>query len=243
MRISHAVLALALAAIAAPASAVVKVYDSNAPGGIVGSEFQYSTTLCPPIQESPGQIQGSYKLNDNAGGTVTINELNVRRILDVNFGPGALTVVFGPGAYVFVTSDSTRGPTTGTTHPGNTNPGGTVDWGVLSGWDVSGTAFCISSPLTICTAGSQIPHGVTTPSPDSNSPTYDLGTWAFDAEGDFTALSNYINQTNNGGTSNRQFLLRGAFVGGSIPALPRVGAGALALGLLVAGARTVLRKK
>ena len=144
---------------------------------------------------------------------------------------------------MFITSDAPRSPTLGTTHPGSTAPTGTVDWGVLSGWVNSGISFCISSPQTICTGGSQIPHGVTTPSPAPNSPTYDLGTWAFDAEGDFAALAPYINQTNNGGTSNRQFLLKGAFVGGSIPALPIIGAGALTLGLLVVGARTTLRKR
>ena len=243
MRFSHAILALAAAAIAAPASAVVKTYDSTPPHGVAGDELQYSTTLCPPIQSSAGLMQGDYQLNDNGGGTVTITDFNMRRIVNTNFGPDAITVVFGPGAYVFVTSDATRRPTLGTTHPGSTAPGGSIDWGILSGWSNSGQAFCISSPLTICTAGSQVPHGMTTPSPDVNSPTYDLGTWAFDAEGDFQAASPYINQTNNGGTSNRQFLLRGAFVGGGVPALPLLGAGALAIGLLVAGSRTVLRKK
>ena len=243
MNVRSWALAIAIALIALPASAVVKVYNSTAPGGQTGSEFQFSTTLCPVIQESPGLIQGSHKLDDASTGTVTLVEMNVRRIVDTNFGPDALTVVFGPGSYVFVTSDSTRGPGVGTTHPGSTAPGGTVDWGVLAGWVNSGQAFCISSPTTICSAGAQTPHGITSASPPSNSPTYDLGTWIFDAEGDFSAASPYINQTNNGGTSNRQFLLRGSFVGGSIPALPLIGAGALALGLLVMGARTTLRKK
>jgi len=243
MRATLGILCLAAAAIAAPASAVVKAYDSTPPNGVAGDEFGYTTTLCPPIQVTPGSLPGNYKLDDTGGGTVTISDFNLRRIVDVNIGPGGLTVVFGPGAYVFVDSDSTTSPALGTTHPGSTAPGGTVDWGVLSGWTRSGQAFCISSPVTICTGGAQVPHGATTPTPPPNSPTYDLGTWAFDAEGDFAALSNYINQTNNGGTSNRQFLLRGSFVGGSIPALPAFGAGALALGLVVAGARSALRKK
>ncbi|MEZ4215783.1 MAG: hypothetical protein R3E88_04845 [Myxococcota bacterium] len=243
MRSSIAVLALAIAAIAAPASAVVKTYNSTPPNGTAGDELQYSVALCPPIQSSAGLIQGDYKIDDNGGGTVTLNDFNLRRIVNTNFGPVALVPIFGPGSYVFTTSDSTRHVTLGTTHTGSTAPGGSVDWGILAGWTVSGQAFCISSPQTICTQGTQVPHGQTQPSPDVNSPTYDLGTWAFDAEGDFQAASPYINQTNNGGTSNRQFLLRGAFVGGGVPALPLLGAGALAIGLLVAGSRTVLRKK
>ena len=91
------VLAALAALIALPAAAVVKVYDSTPPNGIAGSEFQFSTTLCPPIQESPGQMQGSHKLDDTGSGTVTLVEMNIRRIVDVNFGTDALTVVFGPG--------------------------------------------------------------------------------------------------------------------------------------------------
>ena len=57
------------------------------------------------------------------------------------------------------------------------------------------------------------------------------------------ALSNYINQTNNGGTANRQRLIKGSYVGAGVPALPLIGAGALAIGLLAAGTRSVMRKK
>jgi len=230
--------------LALPATAVVKVYDANAPNGTVGTEFLYTTTLCPPIQPTPGRLQGSYELEDAGGGTVTLQKFGLKRIVNTNLGPAALNVVFGPGSYVFVTSDSSMKPTEGTSHLGSTAPStGSIDWGVLGGWTRTGLAYCISSPLTICTGGTQVPHGVTVPAPNPDSPTYDLGTWAFDAEGDMDAATAYIISTNNGGTTNIQFLIKGAFVGGSIPALPLVGAGALALGLLVAGSRAMLRKR
>ena len=243
MRMRTLAAVAALVGLALPASAVVKTYDATAPHGTVGDEILFTTTLCPPVQNTPGRLQGQYRLEDAAGGTVTLTEFGLRRLVSTDLGPDAITVVFGPGSYVFVTSDSSMRPTEGTTHAGSTAPGGSIDWGVLSGWSRTGTAFCISSPLSICTVSTQVPHGITTVAPNPDSPTYDLGTWAFDAEGDFQAASPYINQTNNGGTSNRQFLIRGTFVGGGVPALPLIGAGALAIGLLVAGSRTVLRKK
>ena len=136
-----------------------------------------------------------------------------------------------------VTTSSLPTPATG-----STAPGGTVAWGLISSWSQTGSGFCISSPQTICTGGSMLPHGITTPLSGDLSPTFDLGTWTFDAEGDMAAAGNWIHQTNNGGSSNRQRLIKGAYVGASIPALPLIGAGALALGLLVAGTRSVLRK-
>jgi len=195
------------------------------------------------VQITPSIYRGNYTLSDTGGGTVTATQYSQQLVQSVNFGPAALTVVFGPGSYVFTTSLTTFSPTIPATAPGSTAPGGTVDWGVLSGWDRQGEAFCISSPLTICTGGTQVPHGITTPISGAPSVTYDLGTWVFDASGDFEAASNYVVGTFNGGTSNRQALLRGLYVGGSIPALPLVGIAALALGLVTAGARSVLRGK
>ena len=127
---------------------------------------------------------------------------------------------------------------------GSTTAGsGTIAWGLISGWNSTGIGFCISSPQTICTGGSMLPHGITTVLSPIPSPTYDLGTWTFDAAGDLVAANNWVHQTNNGGTSNRQRLIKGTYVGAAIPALPLIGAGALAIALLAAGTRSVMRKK
>jgi len=172
---------------------------------------------------------------------VTIAELDMRRVTFVDFDA---TATFGPGAFVFVDAVSLIStPPGGHTAPGSTAPGGTVDWGVIGGWNSTGVGFCVASPQTICTAGAQLPHGITSPLSPITSPTFDLGTWTFDARGDFQAASSYVWGTFNGGLSNRQSLLRGLFVGGSVPALPLVGVGALALGLVVAGGRSALRRK
>lgn len=242
MKFRHLILATALVALAVPASATVKVYDADKGNGIPGDAFQYSTTLCPPIQSSPGDVQGFNTLTDTGGGNVTMTEHGVINIVRVDFGTSQLTGIFGPGSFVFVNNRSTWEIEDPEVAAGDTDPGGSVAWGVLPGWTATGQNFCVSSPQTLCTGGAMVPHGQTVPTAGLSSPTFDLGTWSFDASGNLAA-SQYITGTFNGGTSNRQRLIRGAYVGSSIPALPLLGAAALALGLAVTGARTVLRKK
>ena len=57
------------------------------------------------------------------------------------------------------------------------------------------------------------------------------------------AANFYIHLTLSGGMSNVGTLLRGAFVGASLPALPLVGFGALALALVVIGGRALMARK
>ncbi|MEE3330146.1 MAG: hypothetical protein VX246_04690 [Myxococcota bacterium] len=242
MKFRHFLIAAAAVAIAAPALATVKVYSADPDNGQPGDTIQYSTTLCPPIQPSSGVIHGSITLTDTGGGTVSMTDHAAIPVTQVDYDTGALTGIFGPGSFVFVNSRSTWAVSTANAVAGSTAPGSSFTWGVVSGWENTGFTFCIASPQTICTGGTMVPHGITTPAPDPNSPTYDLGTWSFDAEGDLSA-SAYITGTHNGGTSNRQRIVKGAYVGASVPALPLIGAAALALGLAVAGTRSVMRKK
>ena len=71
------------------------------------------------------------------------------------------------------------------------------------------------------------------------SATVDLGTWSFDAAGDYEATP-YIAITTNGGTANALNELRGRFVGASLPALPFVGIATLAVAMLVVGVASSL---
>jgi len=220
------------------ATAVVKVYDATPPHGAPGDVFLYTATLCPPVQQTPGSVQGAYGLSDTGGGTVTMSSIVISQPQSLDLD---LLGVFGPGAFVFIDGITIWSATSGQTGVGSTAPSGAVDWGVLGGWTRSGFTFCVSSPGTICTGGVQVPHGITVADPGPQSPTYDLGTWTFDAEGDLQAASSYIFFTSNGGTSNGQYLLRGTYVGGGVPAAPLFGIGALAAGLVIVGIRAVSR--
>ena len=124
--------------------------------------------------------------------------------------------------------------------PSGTAPSESVEWGVVSGFEITGRSFCLSSPITICNLNG-LAHGITIPSILA-SDTYNLGTWNFDAVGDLSATW-IITRTSAGGLSNSQELHRGAFVGASLPALPLVGFGALALSLAVIGGRALFGKK
>jgi hypothetical protein len=78
--------------------------------------------------------------------------------------------------------------------------------------------------------------------PPVRSSTFDIGTWTFDSNGDFDATG-WVNATFDPGTANTQNFFDGKLFGATLPALPIVGFGALALGLLVVGARSLMRGK
>jgi len=222
---------------AAAASAEVKVYNSNKVGGTPGDEFTTAPQTCPTVTSNLGSLRGSATISDTGSGTVTLDDLEIRRVIAQDFNT---ELFFGPGSFVFVDVQETSRPTPGQTGTGSTAPtSGSVSWGILGGWTRTGTQFCVASPTSLCTIANFI-HGTTVTAPIPST-TYDLGTWSFDAEGDYTATP-YIQTTLSGGTANTQYALRGAYVGAALPALPLVGFGALSLALVGIGARS-LRKK
>jgi hypothetical protein len=232
------------------AHAAVKSYDSSAANGLFGDVLNSATNLCPPVQTRPGQVQGSARLVDDGTGTVTLEHLNVLTLFFGDLGPDQLAITFGPGAFVFIDSRASQQPTTphlsntsgiGAHGPSSTAPGETTEWGILSGWTATGYRFCVSSPAGICN-NAGFTHGVTV-IPIVNSDTYDLGTWSFDAVGNYQNAAPYVFSTANGGLQNIRYALRGAFVGASLPALPLVGFGALAASLAVIGARATTRRR
>jgi hypothetical protein len=149
-----------------------------------------------------------------------------------------LTGFSGPSGFIFVRSLATS------THvPGQTGAGSTtssIDWGVITGWSTTGGQFCNSSPPFVCTFA-QFQEDMTIPTVLRSS-TYDIGTWTFDSTGDFDSIP-YVTGTLNAGTTNLLNFLDGKLFGTTLPALPVVGFGALAVGLLVVGGRSLLRGK
>ena len=218
------------------AVAAVKVYDSTPPGGSGGDILLHVVADCSPVSVTPGALGGRAHLADTGSGSVTLESLSIEQqiVFDVD-----TTAVFGPGAFFFATQRRTDRPADGHTGTGSTAPGGTVSWGVLSGWTTTGLSHCIASPAATCSNNGFL-HGVTV-SAGTQSPTYDLGTWTFDAQGDYQAGA-FVQRTANGGESNIQWLLRGTHVGASVPALPVIGAGALAAALLASGLRAATRR-
>jgi hypothetical protein len=227
------------------AEAAIKVYDSSKENGTPGDNVLYSFNLCPPIQTTPDLLEGHSTIIDDGLGTVTLSEHTVVTDQVTDISGNQLVGTFGPGAFFFGVGFNTRSTSIpnvsqtsgiGAHGPSSTAPGASVEWGVLSGFTVTGFSFCISSPVAICNEN-VTPHGATAPAV-LDSPTYDLGTWSFDTAGDMEG-SPFIYVIANGGLTNGQSILRGAFQGASLPALPLLGFGALAGSLLLIGARAL----
>ena len=245
------VVAISVIAMNGPASAAIKFYDSSPDNGTVNTSKLVAIGACPPVQ-TLNPSGGYKKIRDDGLGTVTLEEFvqccGPGSTTDI--GPDALTGIYGPGAFIFVETASTRSIASphvsntsgiGLHGPSGTAPGQSAEWGVVSGFEMTGTIFCISSPVTICNQAG-FSHGATIDQTLASN-TYDLGTWNFDANGDLAAANFFITRTTNGGLTNVQETQLGAFVGSALPALPLVGFGVLALSLAVVGGRTIMGRK
>jgi len=233
------VLGAGVALAAGVAGADVKVYDATPPGGTPGDRVAVSGVLCPTTQVSAGDLEGRSRVDDDGSGTVTLEELIVSQPFTGNFDT---TMAYGPGSFVFINAQVSSFPTPGQTGAGSTAKGtGMITWGVISGWSGTGFLFCAASPPTTCTANGYI-HGTTIQEDGPVSTTFAIGTWTFDAAGDYEA-SPYIQSNQNGGLSNVQWQLKGRFVGASLPALPLVGLGVVAAGLVTYGAASIRRRR
>jgi hypothetical protein len=246
IRRSTPLLVLAVVCLAGSSFAATKTYDSSPTNGTPGDQILSTTNLCPPVTLTPGSSFGNAVLEDDGAGSVSL-DLTILDISLIDLGADQLTVTFGPGAFIFIDNRSTNTnvPPGGSVHPSvsgsGTDPGESAIWGIISGWAISGSRFCVSSPVSICNENG-FAHGQTVLQ-ITESGTYNLNTWAFDAVGDYESATPYIFRTSNGGLSNNQIRLRGAFHGSSLPALPLIGFGALALSLAVNGGRSLMGKK
>lgn len=244
-RSAFSMLALATLLVAETSPAETRAYNSWRDAGTPGDEIRSSTSSCPPVATMPDTQQGFAILEDDGTGTVSLDlTIAVRQVVEL--GRDQLIEIFGPGAFIFIetTSTTVNNPPGGSVHTSaagsSTARDGLSIWGVVSGWSVTGERICLSSPVTICSPA--IVHGATV-RPTLASPTFDLGTWAFDsATGDYESVIPYISRTFNGGLGNDRILLRGAFTGASIPALPLVGGAALAVSIALIGAHSLLNR-
>ena len=226
--------------LAASAQAEIKFYDSSVNNGTPSAD------LNPDDPEDPGQITEGYaRVTDDGTGTVTLDELVMVQDQTGFVGGDVLVPLLGPGSFFFSVGRRTESIAAahvsntgglGAHGPSSTAPGASAEWGLVTGFVATGNSFCISSPPLICNQNVSA-HGATSETP-VYSATYDLGTWNFDSVGDL-GPDTYIFVTANGGLTNRTRTINGAFHGTGLPALPLVGFGALAVALLVVGARTM----
>jgi hypothetical protein len=203
--------------------------------GTSNNSILRTQTLSPSVTPSANPDFFDVAVDDSGGGIITFRAFEFGG--DTNTTTN-LTGFSGPSGFIFIRS------VVRTTFPqGQTGAGSTtsqIDWGLLTGWTATGGQFCNSSPPFVCTFAA-FQEDMTAPGLVRSS-TYDIGSWTFDATGDFTS-DGYVSGTFDAGLSNTIVFLSGKFFGTTLPALPIVGLGALALGLIVVGGRSLLRGK
>ena len=140
--------------LAGAAQAGVKFYDASRNNGSPADGFLNSTGLCPPAVTTLGDTFGFMELSDDGLGTVTLEEFSSETDIVADLGPEQLQGAFGPGAFVFIINQSTTSTSApqvsnasgvGAHGPSITTPGSSAEWGILSGFQITGLTFCIAS--------------------------------------------------------------------------------------------------
>ncbi len=142
-------------------------------------------------------------------------------------GPGATSIIHGQPGPVFTGS-------------GSPAAAANIRWGTVTGWTITGTAWCNSSPAIICSLAMR--QDEASVDPPLNSEFYDLGTWFFHGTG-FTSVP-YVTSFNTNAPGNTMRWSRGPRVrDGTLPALSLIGALGLAAGLCLGGAAALRRSR
>lgn len=145
----------------------------------------------------------------------------------VREGPGVLQQIAGNPAPAF----------TGT---GNTTAGATTRWGTVTGWTLSGSTWCNSSPAVVCSLAMLLNES--TVDGRFNSEFYDLGTWIFHGTG-FTATP-FLRSYSTNSVGNTTFFMRGPLSpDGTVPALPFLGIATLGASLVAGGVAALNRRR
>lgn len=172
--------------------------------------------------------QGSRAVIDDDGGS---GSPTLQKLVRAVGGVSRTTSVPALSGFIWTKSGTREGPTTDQLGAGSV--GGSIAWGFMDSWAISGGQFCNSVPSSICDLATR--EDDETVAPTLLSSKYDMHSWNFHGTG-FVAEP-YIEQTskvNNFG--NIQIILRGPLdPNGTVPALPLVGIGAVGLSVFAMG--------
>ncbi len=195
-------------------------------------QLNYSDTS-PRVEFRSAVGPGVALIDDDGSGNPVL-----KKLLLIDGGNGRTVQVPCLGCKFWFKHTTREGPS-----PGQQGAGGiasTIDWGTLSDWTLTGGTYCRAVPTYLCGYASALNLG--TVDSEVYSDEYDLGTWTFHGTG-FTG-NGYIYRTAvEGGLGNLLWFLRGAKVkDGTVPALPLLGVGAVAVGVFALGVVSIRRR-
>ena len=174
-------------------------------------------------------------------GTVVVDRTGptLRKLLITSSSSQTTFVSVFNGFIWFVVNwrDGPKGQFTATSGslPGNV---GTVTWGTLTGWAITGATFCNANPAFIC--GLAVGSLLTSVDPALRSGFYNTDPWSFHGTGFRTMPFVFFTSTLPG---NSQVVLKGPLApNASVPALPLLGVGALGASLFAMGIAALRRR-
>lgn len=188
----------------------------------------------PQINIQPGQGIGTAVV-DNDGGSG--NPL-LKKLALIGAGAGQTVDLPGLSGFIYLKTRSKSGPAPNQTGTGDVSSA--IDWGIVTGWTITGGSFCNSVPATICDRA-MIQDDETVP-PALISNRFDLHEWTFHGTG-FTSIPFLSFTSNNGVTfGNTQTWLRGPLSqDGTVPALPLLGIAIVGMSVVTLGIAAVRR--
>jgi hypothetical protein len=142
----------------------------------------------------------------------------------------------GLAGFLYLSRIIQEGPKKGSSYTGTGDTSTTIAWGLVTGWTITGGAWCHSSPSYICSYS--VGKDLATVDPPLLSSFYDLGTWSFHGTG-FTSVP-WVHQVappTSMSIGNAAYTVKGRLSAGLVPALPVLGVALLGASLLFAGAR------
>ncbi len=223
---SLAVALLLTAALAPPASAALQKFDVNR-----GRLLQFSGSS--PESEYRNSLGLGITLIDDSGASPLLKKLVI------NNSHISTTVVPSLEGFIFISREELGGPAADQTGTGSA--ASSVTWGNVTGWTVTGGAFCNAIPSLICALANLVQMETADPVPSSTN--FDLGTWVFHGTG-FTHPGGYIDFTAPTTIGNHLVFLRGQRnQDGTVSVLPVLGIASVAMSVLALGVTAVRQRR
>ncbi len=218
------------------AQAAPAVLDRYAVRDFTVADFSNGTPRIRIFGSEPGDgAVPSTAVVDRTGPTL-------RKLLFVpGTAAGVTTFVSTFNGFLWFSTAFTDGPKGTFTATSGSLPGnvGTVTWGTLTSWAITGATFCNANPALIC--GLAVGVQLASTDPPLRSSFYDTDPWTFHGTGFRANPFVFFTSTLPG---NSSIIIKGVLSpNATVPALPLLGVGALGASLLVMGVAALRRGK